>query len=280
MRKFKLIKKSLLSFLLSINLVSTAYAYENPQTLPDINGMSLDQAFIAVAESQIGYEEDSNYESYFGAWAGDAKQAWCSEFVSWSAEQAGIPGAIIPKVRSSSGFREFFSKIDSFYLLDGGCLDEACGCSEKASGILSVNELKKGDILIVETNGDISNGPDHTCIFLSVEQDMLCTLDGNSGNMVKKKTREISSVHGVCRPDFSKTVIETEKEQYIVKKRKKVSINTYIVNTNGSEIIYKSKNKKIATVDKNGIIKGIKKGHTYITIQCNGISKKIYVTVS
>ncbi len=80
--------------------------------------------------------------------------------------------------------------------------------------------------------------------------------------------------------EILETVIETEKEQYIVKKRKKVSINTYIVNTNGSEIIYKSKNKKIATVDKNGIIKGIKKGHTYITIQCNGISKKIYVTVS
>lgn len=47
----------------------------------------------------------------------------------------------------------------------------------------------------------------------------------------------------------------------------------------GGKITYTSKNKKIATVDKNGTIKGIKKGKTTIQASVNGMTEKFTVTV-
>ena len=42
---------------------------------------------------------------------------------------------------------------------------------------------------------------------------------------------------------------------------------------------YKSKNKKIATVTKKGVIKAKKKGKTVITATANGFTRKITVKV-
>lgn len=168
-------------FVLNLCTATIALAYEEPKPLPDMEGLSPREAFVAVARSQLGYRADENRESYFGAWAGDAKQAWCSEFVAWSAEQAGIPASVIPRARGSAGYRAFFAKKHRFYLLEGGCFDEACGCKQLAQGTLPAGDLKPGDILIVETDGNVSDGPDHSCIFLSAEGDMLRTIDGNSG---------------------------------------------------------------------------------------------------
>ena len=38
-------------------------------------------------------------------------------------------------------------------------------------------------------------------------------------------------------------------------------------------------NKKIATVSKKGVVKGKKKGKTSIRVTCNGVTKKVKVTV-
>ncbi len=47
-----------------------------------------------------------------------------------------------------------------------------------------------------------------------------------------------------------------------------------------AKLRYKSSNKKIATVDKNGKIKGKKKGTCYIYVYAiNGLMKKVKVTV-
>lgn len=44
-------------------------------------------------------------------------------------------------------------------------------------------------------------------------------------------------------------------------------------------ISYSSSNKKVATVSKKGVIKGIKKGTATITLTCNGVKKTVKVTV-
>jgi|GEM_PF-5928272 len=46
-----------------------------------------------------------------------------------------------------------------------------------------------------------------------------------------------------------------------------------------SKITYKTSNKKIATVDSKGVVKGIKKGSAKITVTSNGIAKTFKVTV-
>ncbi len=175
---------------------TTVKAYEPAKTLPDINGMPYREAFIAVAKSQIGYKEDKNGETVYGAWAGDSKQAWCSEFVAWCAEQAGIPETIIPKKRSAIGYRSFFKDKNSFYLLKNGGFTSSCGCQEAAMGILSLDNLEKGDILLMDN---------HTCIFLYMNGNKIHTLDGNSGDEVCERDKDVSRIHGVCKPNFEQT---------------------------------------------------------------------------
>ncbi|MCI8299520.1 MAG: glycoside hydrolase [Lachnospiraceae bacterium] len=76
-----------------------------------------------------------------------------------------------------------------------------------------------------------------------------------------------------------KTVIKPKKSSYSVKKGKKVTIKVTVTNAKGKKVTYKSANRKIATVTNKGVVKGIKKGKTTITVKCNGVSKKVKVTV-
>ena len=46
-----------------------------------------------------------------------------------------------------------------------------------------------------------------------------------------------------------------------------------------AKVTFKSSKKKIATVTKDGIVKGIKKGKATITVKANGITKKVKVKV-
>ena len=72
---------------------------------------ALADKFVQVAVNEIGYEEkasnanlndkvanpgSANYTKY-GEWYGSNGVAWCAIFVSWCANQAGVPTSIIPK---------------------------------------------------------------------------------------------------------------------------------------------------------------------------------------
>ena len=52
-----------------------------------------------------------------------------------------------------------------------------------------------------------------------------------------------------------------------------------IKNQNGAKVTYKSANKKIARVSKKGVVKGLKKGKTKITVTCNKKKKSVTVQV-
>lgn len=63
---------------------------------------------VQVAISQIGYKEGKNNDTKYGNWYGLKNQPWCAMFVSWCANQAGIPANIIPKFAScTQGFKLF-----------------------------------------------------------------------------------------------------------------------------------------------------------------------------
>ena len=65
-----------------------------------------------------------------------------------------------------------------------------------------------------------------------------------------------------------------------VKKGKKVTLKPKITPAySDDKITYKSSNKKIATVTAKGVVKGIKKGKTTITIKSGKKSVKVKVTV-
>lgn len=56
---------------------------------------------IGVALTQVGYYEGANNDTKYGVWYGYNNLGWCGMFVSWCAEQAGIPKSIIPKTGSA-----------------------------------------------------------------------------------------------------------------------------------------------------------------------------------
>lgn len=78
---------------------------------------------------------------------------------------------------------------------------------------------------------------------------------------------------------LEKTVITVAKSEYVVKKGKTVTIKASVKNAGGQKVTYKSKDKKIATVNTKGVVRGVKKGSTTIVIQCNGVTKRVKVTV-
>ncbi|MBQ6865135.1 MAG: GBS Bsp-like repeat-containing protein [Clostridia bacterium] len=89
-----------------------AQAYEQTYPLPALTGnQAID--IVAVAKSQVGYTEDGAGGTAYGAWMSQNSLLlgqyydftyvdWCSSFVCWSAEHAGIPRGIVFSTLSAS----------------------------------------------------------------------------------------------------------------------------------------------------------------------------------
>ena len=107
--------KSIISFLIVLAMfvtmtASTAFAatssstpYTHPNTYKNTGNQRVD--IIGVAKTQLGYTEGGNGKTRYanntkyGVWYGENKnyQPWCAMFVSWCANQAGIPTSILKK---------------------------------------------------------------------------------------------------------------------------------------------------------------------------------------
>lgn len=198
-----------LTAVLSMNIVNVTfgkeneYIYADPFETPNLTGVWRTD-IIAVAESQMGYTEAEDGSTYFGAWigTGDPAQAWCSEFASWCAYKAGIPERVFPRKTSSRRFQEYFHKQGRFFFLEGGIRPEESGYGKSNAKTISPDELKPGDILLVDTNMNFEDGADHTALVIGLEGEKIRTISGNVSNSVRKKSYTINRVHGVCKPAY------------------------------------------------------------------------------
>lgn len=77
----------------------------------------------------------------------------------------------------------------------------------------------------------------------------------------------------------AKTVLQVKKTKISLQKGKSKKLQVKVKNADGKKITYKSGNKKVAKVSSSGKITGVRKGNTTITVKCNGISRKVKVTV-
>lgn len=73
---------------------------DHPNTYKNTGDMRAD--LIGVALTQVGYYEGPNNDTKYGEWYGYNNLGWCGMFVTWCAEQAGIPTSIIPKTGTSN----------------------------------------------------------------------------------------------------------------------------------------------------------------------------------
>ena len=103
-----------------------------------------------------------------------------------------------------------------------------------------------------------------------------------NGTVTAKKagTAVITAAVGTYKASCTITVKKPSlsvKKSISVKKGKKTKLKVTAL-PKGS-ITFKSSNKKIAKVNKKGVIKGIKKGRCKITVKCNGLKKTVKVKV-
>lgn len=153
----------ILSFLLTLLLLcgcastlclpadAADYPNTHPNTYPNTGDQRKD--IIGVALTQVGYKEGSGNNNYtkYGAWWGHNPMSWCAVFVSWCAEQAGVPETVI--------------KQNSF--------SNAAGFGFSSSFTASQKTPQPGDLFF-------RNGNAHVGIVYKIEGSIFYTLEGNT----------------------------------------------------------------------------------------------------
>jgi len=129
------------------------------------------EAIVEVAASQIGNVGGRPYWSWYGF---NFRMEWCAVFVSWCANECGfIDAGIIPKFSSCTS--------------QGRVWFQARGLWQEPGHVPSPGE-------IIFFDWDNSGNCDHVGIVERVEGNMIHTIEGNSGDRVRRKSYSVNSV--------------------------------------------------------------------------------------
>ncbi len=176
---------TVLALLCAMFTVPVSAAYENTH----VNTGNHAYDVLNVALTQQGYREGSNNETKYGAWYPMNYNPWCAMFVSWCAEQAGIPTSIIPKHASCDvGMTWFKNKSvwkDSAYY--GGTYTPM-----------------PGDVIYFGVPGD----SDHVGYVMSSSNGKVHTIEGNASDKVMQKSYSLtdSDILGYGVPAYNQVV--------------------------------------------------------------------------
>lgn len=121
---------------------------------------------VDVAIGEIGYREQGNNRTKYGAWFGMNGAAWCHMFVSWCANQAGESSAV-PKTASTTTGMQWFKNKGLF----------------KYKGHYTP---KRGDLVYFKT------GRSHVGLVEYVSGNTLHTVEGNSSDKVTRRQYSLS----------------------------------------------------------------------------------------
>ena len=111
----------------------------------------------------------------------------------------------------------------------------------------------------------------------------IATVNSKTGTVkgIKAGTVTITATSGKLKATYKLTVknptFTLTKSSATIAKGKTTTIKSKAAPA--SKVTYISSNKKVATVTRKGVVKGIRKGKATITVKCNGITKKFVVTV-
>ena len=115
-------------------------------------------AMVAVAQSQIGNVGGAPYWSWYGY---SDRVAWCAIFVSWVADQCGyLDAGVLPKMEGVRPYVDWFIERGQWQGRD--------------------YEPIPGDIIFFDWESD--GLPDHVGIVEKVENGLIYTVEGNSGD--------------------------------------------------------------------------------------------------
>ena len=142
---------------------------------------------ISAATKEIGYKEGKDNYTKYGKWYGMPNAQWCAMFVSWAANQAGIPVTVIPKyAHTTTGYAQM----------------QKLGATK-----VSNNQAKPGDIMFIrKDNKNSGNAMQHTGIVEATTNGKIHTIEGNYSNQVKRVTHNMSQGDlTLLRPNYANT---------------------------------------------------------------------------
>ncbi len=147
----------------------------------------------SIALNEIGTHEaddgDDKYIKWYGGFA--LTVAWCAIFVSWCANKAGISTKIIPKFASCDAGLKWFKDRGQYEL-------------GKAYGGKYVP--KPGDIIFYSSRYTQKDS-DHVGIVESVGNSVVNTIEGNTSDAVRRRSRQLSGKYilGYGVPAYTNT---------------------------------------------------------------------------
>lgn len=144
-----------------------------PEDYPNTHVNTGNQAedIAAIALTQVGYKEAGENHTKYNAWffGADRPESWCSIFISWCADQAGIPASILAKTGMASGYSVANMTKNSF-----GGVPYAFGTTTP----------RVGDIAYIASSGEVSN---HVGLVTHVDSDYIYTVEGNASDTVAQR---------------------------------------------------------------------------------------------
>lgn len=135
---------------------------------------------MAMAESQIGVKEETgNNDVRYNEWK-HSTEAWCANFISWCANEVGIPNDILPKTYSVLVYRNLFEIEGRFFLKED-------------------YHPVRGDLIIF-----LSNGASHVGLVTGADNEKVYTIEGNTSDMVSPDLYPLDykTITGYCHPDY------------------------------------------------------------------------------
>ena len=137
-------------------------------------------AMVAVAQSQIGNVGGAPYWSWWGL---DYRVEWCAIFVSWCADQCGyLDAGVLPKMEGVRPYVDWFIERGQWQGQD--------------------YEPSPGDIIFFDWESD--GLADHVGIVEKVENNLIYTVEGNSGDRCVENRYYLGSapVYGFGLPQY------------------------------------------------------------------------------
>ncbi len=120
-------------------------------------------AMVAVAQAQFGNEGGLKFCNWYGY---DFRVEWCAIFVSWCADQCGyLDAGVLPRMEGVIPFEEWFVERGQWQSRD--------------------YEPMPGDIIFFDWESD--GLPDHIGIVEKLENGLIYTVEGNTGDMCAER---------------------------------------------------------------------------------------------
>lgn len=171
---------------------------------PGIGGIggTGDTRTLAIAEQELatrGALDGWSQRKYYCDWYGCGMTEWCAIFVSYCARKSNIPTSIIPQDASCTSIVRYYKAQNRWF---------------PSAAFGGTTLPVPGDIILFDWDYTGGDDADHIGYVTACDGARVYTIEGNSGNRIRKKSYSIHDrqVKGYGKPNYSAATAQPPKE--------------------------------------------------------------------